>query len=116
MRTEILLDNKDASVNQTSNSFKIDCGQDMRWEVVVTKSGTDGNPHLIIEESIDNSIWIPLMDYDSTGINNFFLVDDTPYAVRDSYFMGSHIRVRIEPNDNTTGTITAKLGIKTKSV
>ena len=56
------------------------------------------------------------MDYDSTGINNFFLVDDTPYAVRDSYFMGSHIRVRTEPNDNTTGTITAKLGIKTKSV
>jgi hypothetical protein len=44
------------------------------------------------------------------------LIDDTPFGIRDSYFMGTSMRLRIEPNDNTAGTITAKMKVKTKSV
>lgn len=114
MRTEIFFTNVDASVQQISQSLLIECGQDMRYLFQVTKSGADGNPDLFIEESLDNSIWTLVPNYETD--NQAFPLDQDTIGLRDSYFMGKYIRLRIEPNGTTTGTVSAILGIKTKSV
>ena len=114
MRTELLLDNVDASTTQIG-SYQIDCGQDMRWLLVIKKTGTDGTPRAYIEESSNNVDWIPLDNFEDTDILDYFPLVDTLTSIRDSYFMGKSIRVRVEPNDNTTGTIYAELVVKTKS-
>jgi hypothetical protein len=102
MKPVVFFENIDASTPQTSTPFVIDCGQDMR-------------PKLFIEEDVDG-VFVPIMNYDCDDILDHFLIDDSPFGVRDSYFMGTSMRIRIEPNDNTTGTITAKMKVKTKSV
>ena len=111
MKPIVFIDDVDASANQTSSTFVVDCGQDMRFLIVIEKIGTDGSPKLFIEEDVDG-VFVPLMDYDCEEIRDHFIIDDTPFGIRDSYFMG----LRIEPNDNTAGTITAKMKVKTKSV
>lgn len=115
MRTETLYDNQDATISSTSLVYEVDCGQDMRWLLQIELDGTDGTPHIFIEESADNVLWTPIPDYACDGVFDYFRIDDSPYAVRDSYFMGKSIRLRVEPNDNTTGTLNAKLVVKTKS-
>jgi hypothetical protein len=115
MKPVVFFENIDASTPQTSTPFVIDCGQDMRWLLVIEKNATDGNPKLFIEEDVDG-VFVPIMNYDCDDILDHFLIDDSPFGVRDSYFMGTSMRIRIEPNDNTTGTITAKMKVKTKSV
>jgi hypothetical protein len=115
MRTHTFFEDVDATVNQTSAPYVIDCGQDMRWLVQIVKTGTDGDLKVFIEEDVDNDIWTPLMDYDCSIVRDHFLIDDSPFAIRDSYFMSRNMRIRIEPNDNTTGTVTIKMNVKTKS-
>lgn len=112
MRTHTFFNSVDASINQTSDVFRPDCGQDFRFLLQVTKSGTDGNPKLFIEESIDGTVWTCLTDTDE--LDDSFLLDQSPIGIKDSYFMGDFMRLRIEPNGNTTGTVTAKMGYKTK--
>jgi hypothetical protein len=112
MRTEVLLDNVDASTQQIG-SYTIDCGQDMRWLLMVKSTGLDGVPQLFLEESTNNIDWTALENY-ADGLNHW-LVDDPLIHIRDSYFMGKSFRVRVEPNGNTTGTIYADLVVKTKS-
>ena len=116
MRTETLLNNADASATIVSTVYVVDCGQDMRWLLTVSSSGLDGTPKLFVEESPDGLVWIPLNNYDCDGVFDYFPLDDNLVTVRDSYFMGKAFRVRIEPEDNTTGSIDATLIVKTKSV
>jgi hypothetical protein len=112
MRTENLLNNVDASTQQIG-SYQIDCGQDMRWLLMVKSTGLDGVPQLFLEESTNNVDWVAL-DNPKTLLN-YFPLDDPLINIRDSYFMGKSFRVRVEPNGNTTGTIYADLVVKTKS-
>ena len=112
MRTEILLNNVDASAQQIG-SYQIDCGQDMRWVLLVKSTGLDGVPQLYLEESTNNIDWIALDNFSDSL--QYFPIDDPLITIRDSYFMGKSFRVRIEPNGNTTGTIYAELVVKTKS-
>lgn len=114
MRDYKLYENQDASISSTSIVHEIDCGQDMRWLLQIEKVGTDGTPNLYVEESILGDIWTPIPNY-CNDEGDFFALDDSPYAIRDSYFMGRFLRLRIEPNDNTTGTINVNFGEKTKS-
>lgn len=114
MRVETLLDNVDASAQIISTPYKVDCGQDMRYLIQVTKDSTDGNPQLYLEESLDDVVYTCIPNYEDT--TQFFLLDADEIGLRDSYFMGKYIRLRIEPNGNTSGTISAKMGVKTKSV
>ena len=115
MRTENLLNNVDASTQQIG-SYTIDCGQDMRWLLMVKSTGLDGVPQLFLEESTNNIDWIALDNNDcDEGVINYFPLDDQLIHIRDSYFMGKSFRVRVEPNGNTTGTIYADLVVKTKS-
>ncbi len=113
MRTEVLLNNVDASVTQQAD-YVVDCGQDMRWLLIVEKTATDGNPQMYLEEDVDG-VFVPIPDL-LDGNKNFFLLNDSPFGVEDSYFMGKTFRIRTEPNGTTTGTLTAKLIVKTKSV
>jgi hypothetical protein len=114
MRTEILLNNADASATQIG-SFQIESGQDMRWMLSIVSSGLDGIPRIYVEESADNITWDALDNNDPSGVLDYFPMDDNSISIRDSYFMGKSIRIRVEPNGNTTGLISAKLVVKTKS-
>jgi len=112
MRTEVLLNNVDASTQQIG-SYQIDCGQDMRWLLMVKATGLDGTPKIYVEETTNNIDWLPLENF--KDCLDYFPLDSELVHIRDSYFMGKSIRVRIEPEDNTTGTIYSELVVKTKS-
>jgi hypothetical protein len=115
MRTEILIDNESANAQQIGE-YIIDCGQDMRWLLMIKTSGLDGTPKAYVEESSNGSDWVALDNNDCVeGVIDYFPVDDPLINIRDSYFMGKSIRLRFEPEDNTTGTIYAELIVKTKS-
>ena len=115
MRTEVLLNNVDANIQQIG-SYEIDCGQDMRWLLTIKSTGLDGTPKIYVEESNNNTDWVALDNNDcAEGVINYFPLDDELIMIRDSYVMGKSIRIRIEPEDNTTGTIYSDLIVKTKS-
>ena len=115
MRTEVLIDNEAANVQQIG-SYQIDCGQDMRWLLMIKTDSLDGTPRAYVEESSNGSDWVALDNNDSAeGVIDYFILDDPIVTIRDSFFMGKSIRLRFEPNDNTTGTVYAELIVKTKS-
>lgn len=109
MRTIELLSGVDASVNQTSSA--VDFQQRSEWHLQIVKSGTNGNPNLFIEFSLDNSVWTPVLNPENLLF--VFPINDSPYAVRDTVLQGQFFRIRLEPNGTTTGTITANFGFKT---
>lgn len=104
--------NVDATTNQTSPVFTVDCGQDMRFLIQFVKTGTDGSPRIYIEESIDGTVWTSMLN--PTNCESYFDITSNPQGIKDNYFMGFKMRLRLEPNDNTTGTLSAKMGFKTK--
>ena len=81
----------------------------------IVSSGLDGIPKIYIEESADNITWDALDNNTPNGVLDYFPMDENSISIRDSYFMGKSIRIRVEPNGNTTGLISAKLVVKTKS-
>jgi hypothetical protein len=113
MRVEEIWNNAPADIQLISIPYEVDCGQDMRWLFQIVKNGTNGDPILFIEESLDDNIYTLIPNYlrDDQG----WLLDESEMSFRDSYFMGKWLRFRIQPNDNTTGLVSANLGIKTKS-
>lgn len=114
MRVVPLLNNIDASLIINSVAYEPDCGQDMRYLIQITKTGADGDPQLYLEESLDEVVWTCIPNYEDD--TEFFLLDEDEIGIRDSYFMGKYLRLRILPNGTTTGTISATIGVKTKSV
>lgn len=110
MRTLLLFDNVDATINQTSTV--IDFGeQDARFLIQVTKTNCNKNPRIIVEESIDQSVWTAMEDTETW--RPYTDITET-LSIKDNYFMGKYFRIRLEPNTNTTGTVWAKIGYKTK--
>lgn len=85
--------------------------QDVRFLLQCSKTGTNGNPRIIIEESIDNNLWTALEDTETW--NNYTDLVDT-IGIKDNYFMGKFMRIRLEPNGTTTGTVYGIIGYKTK--
>jgi hypothetical protein len=115
MRTQLLLNTVDASVQQIG-AYQVDCGQDMRWLLMIKTAGLDGTPRAFIEESSNGTDWIALDNNDMTeGPLDYFPIDDSLINIRDCFFMGKSIRIRFEPNGNSTGTVYAELVVKTKS-
>ena len=115
MRSYVIFENLDATVQQVSAEFNIDCGQDMRWLAQFELTGGNGEPSICVEESINHlgvKIWTPIpKDFENTV---FEMIEPT-MGLRDSYFMGRLIRFTYLPENNTSGTIYAQLGEKTKS-
>ena len=116
MRSFIIFDNLDATVEQVSQEFVIDCGQDMRWLAQFRLTGSNGTPKICVEESVAHNgikLWTSVPNYgDDDGL---FPMDKEVIGIRDSYFMGKIIRFRLLPEDNTTGTIYGQLAEKTKT-
>lgn len=113
MRTELFFDDVDASSDITSSVFEPPCQQDMRFLIQVTGSGiTGGVPKLYIEESVDGTVWTSMIN--PSNCNTYFDVTDLPVGIKDSYFMGHSMRLRLEANGATGGTIWAKMLYKSK--
>jgi len=115
MRTYLVFNNVDASISQSVeipiNTPDEKNPQDLRFLLQASKSGTDGNPRVILEESIDRTIWTALEDTE-TWENYTDLVG--VLGIKDNYFMGKYLRIRLEPNGTTTGTVYSIFGYKTK--
>ena len=115
MRNVTLLDNVDASVQQISVEENLDKRTD--WNLIVESSGLDGQPQLFIEKGFTGgkcisppSEWFVVASKcRSTGI---FLINDPLIQIEKTGFTANWFRVRVEPNGNTTGNITAKLHYK----
>ena len=116
MRSFVIFEEIDATVEQVSQEFVIDCGQDMRWLAQFRLSGGNGEPKICIEEAINHQgvkIWTVIPNYRED--DGLFPMDKEVIGIRDSYFMGRIIRFTYLPENNTTGTIYGQLGEKTKS-
>jgi hypothetical protein len=113
MRTYLVFDNVPANVDATYNVPMIDPNnpQDLRFLLQATKTGTNGNPRIIIEESLDETVWTALENTETW--NPYTEITDS-MGIKDNYFMGKYLRVRLEANGTTTGTVWAKIGYKTK--
>lgn len=110
MRTQLLFN--DVPADTPITSAILDFGeQDTRFLIQATKTGTDGYPRIIIEESIDQTVWTALEDTQTW--QSYTEITDS-MGIKDNYFMGKYMRVRLEPNGTTTGTVWAKIGYKTK--
>ena len=115
MRKTILLDNVDASVQQISEAQNLEKRTD--WKLFVTATGLDGTPHLYLEEIAEGGKCSPAPTTGYTLICN--TIDDLDYfpitedlTIEKKDFKANWYRVRLEANDNTTGTVTVKLAFK----
>lgn len=118
MRTQVIFDNVSASSPLTvdvvlKNPLEPDhwTSQDLRFLFQCSKTGTDGNPRVIIEESIDGTLWTALEDTETW--ESYTEITDV-IGIKDNYFMGKYMRIRLEPNGTTTGTVYGIIGYKTK--
>lgn len=111
MRTKILFDNVLAASPATSEVMDFE-GQDARFLIQLVKTGTNGNPRVIVEETIDQTVWTALENTETW--EDYFDLSASKMGVKDNYFMGKFLRVRLEPNGTTTGTVWAIIGYKTK--
>ena len=119
MRTILLFNNLSAAIAQTSEILDFQ-SQDARFLIQIKGTDFNGTPRIYVEESIDETIWTGMEDT-STWLDYFDHIDQAEVeagvkviAIKDNYFMGKYFRLRMIPNDNTTGTIWAKIGYKTK--
>jgi hypothetical protein len=114
MRTHLFFNEVDASVSVTSDVLEFECGQDARFLLHIRGTGLNGTPRIVIEEAnvLADNVWSPLEDTSTWG--DYFELNQQLITVKDSYIMGRYLRIRIVANGNTTGTIWAKMGYKTK--
>ena len=114
MRTKILFDDIDASLAATSDDTQFDRRFD--FDLITTLDGTDGIPRIIIELAYTGGGCLPApTDWyilPNCNGNEYFNIDDSPFTVHKSAVTANWIRVRIEPNTNTTGTATVILATK----
>ena len=104
--------NEDATIASISTVFIVPCNQDMRFIIQFVKTGTNGDPRIYLEESIDGTVWTSMVN--PTNCESYFDINQSPQAIKDNYFMGYQMRLRLDPNGNTTGTLSAKMGYKTR--
>ena len=115
MRTQLLFDDVDASSIQTSSSVSMD--KRTNWDLIVTTSGTNGAPRLILEVAYTGGKCLPLPT-DWFAVENtkdctfVFDIDTTPTIIKKKEQTANWLRVRLEPNGVTTGTLKAFLAIK----
>lgn len=118
MRNVTLLDNVDASTQQISDFVNLD--QRAAWVILITSDNLDGTPQFFIEFNNTSGKCVdPTGDWtivcnpcDETG-EGYFPINDEVITIEKNSFKSNWIRVRVEPNDNTTGNITAVLSYKT---
>ncbi len=102
----------DATVSQVSPVFIVPCFQDMRFLIQTQKAGTNGTPRIIVEESVRGVWWTPMEN--PKNCEEYFDILKVEDSIKDNYFMGFQMRLRLEPNDNSTGTLSAHMGYKSR--
>lgn len=110
MRTKTLFNNINAFEAATSDILNFD-EQDARFLIQILGTNLVGTPRIIVEESIDQTMW-SIME-DTTTWFQYFDVGML-LTIKDNYFMGKYFRIRLDPNSCTAGTIKALIGYKTK--
>jgi hypothetical protein len=116
MRNVILLDNADASTQQISAEVNLERRTD--WELVIESDSLDGTPNLFIEKGYNAGKCNPLptewfIEPNVCKVTNEFPIEDTEIQIVKNGFTANWFRVRVEPNDNTTGNITVTIHYKT---
>lgn len=105
--------NTDVSTDPVSLVFTVPCSQDMRFLIQNVLTGVTGTPKLFIEESVDQVVWTSMVN--PVNCESYFELNqiNSPIGIKDNYFMGFYMRLRIE-NNGATGTMSSKMGYKTK--
>ena len=116
MRNVTLLDNVAADVQQITDEVNFD--QRAQWKVYINTTGLNGRPQLYIEDNNSPSKnetpvgdWTPICN--NCSDTDYFTLDDTVITIEKKDFKANWFRIRVEPVDNTTGTINVSLSYKT---
>ena len=116
MRVVKLFEDIDASQAATSEPVQLD--QRVWWESVFEKDGINGSPIVTLQKGYNKggcsgvppTEWYDILQCDGTGS---FLIDDSPYTVRDKMLGGNWFRAVYDPNGVTTGVFNGFLAYKT---
>jgi len=116
MRTHVFFDNVDASIEQVSDVFTVDCGQNMSYLLTVSAQSLNSNPLIYVQQSYTpngyTDLWLPVSCCsEPLTISN--TTGDEGQGFQDDEFMGVNLRLKLVPNGNTSGTLTAYMGYKT---
>ena len=103
----------DVSTDPTSPAFEVGCGQDMRFLIQFVLTSITGPVNVFIEESIDGVVWTSMLNPSNCEYYFELNQSESPIGIKDNYFMGLFMRLRIESN-GATGTLSANMGYKTK--
>ena len=116
MRNVTLLDNVAADVQQITAEINMD--QRTEWKVYINTTGLNGRPQLYIEDNNSPSKnetptgdWNPICN--TCNDVDYFTLDDTVITIEKKDFKANWFRIRVEPTDNTAGTINVSLSYKT---
>lgn len=116
MRVVTLLDNVSASVQTISDFVNLD--QRTQWQLFITSTGLDGTPKLFIEEAHTRGTCHPptqwrVYNVKCSNVDGSFDINDNEILIERGDFKSNWIRVRLEANDNTTGSTTVEFTYKT---
>ena len=115
MRNVKLFENVLASNTQTS--IEINLPMRTEWILRVNSSSLNGTPKIYIEEGFGSGK-TPPNQYDWNVLPNkcsdsdAFDITDSEVRIRSNHFVANWFRVRLEPNDNTSGIMTVILSYK----
>jgi len=101
-----LIDNEPIA-DFTSESREYNYSRD--WDMIITKSGANGNPLVTIEASHDNINWF---EYNNKSTD--VAIDEDYIRFVDEILPLKFMRIRVQANGTTTGTIGATLYLKNK--
>ena len=116
MRTVILLDDVDASLQQVSSHINFD--QRSEWKLFIKSANLDGEPKLFIESNNSKSECVePIGDWTVfcnplNLIDGSFPINDELITIEKKDFKSNWFRLRLEPNGNTIGNVAIELVYK----
>ena len=116
MRNATLLNNVDASVQQISDALNLD--HRAQWKLYINATGLNGTPQLFIEDNSSGSKCIdPAYNWNiicnACDELDYFPISETVITIEKKDFKANWMRVRVDPGDNTTGTIDIRITYKT---
>ncbi len=112
MRTELFFDDVDATTEQSSSNISFE--KRAGYLVDFRSTGTNGEVRIVIEYSIDNTgVRFNAVQDPETRLPYFTMDSEGKLSIMDDRIPSKFIRFRLDPNDNTTGTVSGDLGYKT---
>lgn len=115
MRNLTLLDNVNSGIQQISSAKNLE--RHTEWVLRVSSVGLDGIPNLFIEEGFNGGKCLPeptdfsVLPFKCDGTGTFEITE-SEIKIRSKQFLANWFRIRVEPNGNTSGTMTVILSYK----